>query len=332
VNALRLTARAHPFEIRGLLLIAVVGIGGAVIIIARLLAFGIPEECFVNTGGLVPRCIGFDQALADYGDVSGPWGHVGLLELIVLTVVPSVILGIALAAKEIDRGTTAFVWSLTTSRRRWFFARVAPVAITIVGLGIVAGVLTDELQALSQPGLDPARTFVGLGVRGPVLPAIALAVFGLTLLGGAVAGRILPALMAAIVLGFMALAGVTAASDAMLNTEVLILQPEDGMEGFTGHGQADWRIVDFRLLAPDGSLLDYQTAYERFGDRIVVSVGGQLPPSDEIPKNPVFLRQVTLANPGDVYPLAAARMAVLYGAVGLVAIVLAFAVIQRRRP
>jgi hypothetical protein len=60
--------------------------------------------------------------------------------------------------------------------------------------------------------------------------------------------------------------------------------------------------------------------------------GDEVPPGTDLPPGAVVLRSVIYANPGDLYPLVAARMAVLYAAIGLASIVLAFAAIERRRP
>jgi hypothetical protein len=41
---------------------------------------------------------------------------------------------------------------------------------------------------------------------------------------------------------------------------------------------------------------------------------------------------VLRVNPPEIYPLVVARMALLYSTLGLASIVLAFAVVDRRRP
>jgi ABC-type transport system involved in multi-copper enzyme maturation permease subunit len=327
MSMIALTFRSHRFETAALGVIAAGGLGGTALVIGRLLAFGVPTDCF-NAGPAIGHCLGLDRQIAAYLDFAGFWGALGLAAMLMLAILPGAVLGMALAAKEIDRGTTTFAWSLTTSRRRWFVNRVGPVAITIVVVALVGGLMADELQALRDPGVDPARTFQHLGLRGIVVPALALAVFGVTLAAGSVLGRILPTLLIAAALMFGVWVGVTVAGDAFLKTETVMWMPVNGSQGLPG--QVDWRVVDYEVMTPEGEILTQPEAYARYGN--VLYFSEEVPPGTELPPGAVLVRSVIFANPGDIYPLVAARMAVLYGTVGLASIVLALAVIERRRP
>ncbi|HEX7948921.1 MAG TPA: hypothetical protein VF494_01125 [Candidatus Limnocylindrales bacterium] len=326
MTTIALTIRAHRFEVGALAILAACGLGGTAFVIARLIAFGIPTSCFIN--GPVGPCIGLDRQMTDYLDFAGNAGGLALGAVLVLAILPSMVLGMALGAKEIDRGTTAFAWSLATSRRRWFLARVAPAVVAIVAVALAGGVMADMLQALRAPGVDPDRTFQHLGLRGIVVPAIAVAVFGVTLAAGSVLGRILPTLLVGALLAFGAWAGVSVASDTLLRSETVTWMPTNGNQGLPG--QVDWQNVDYNVMTPEGEIIEYGEAYARYGDKMVV--GEEVPPGAELPPDAIVVRSVIRANPGDLYPLVALRMAVLYAAIGLASIVLAFAVIDRRRP
>jgi ABC-type transport system involved in multi-copper enzyme maturation permease subunit len=325
-HGLGLVARTHPFETRVLLLASAIGLAAAVAVILRLAAFGIPAACFGAGGGLAV-CGGVERNMEDYYRFV-IWAQLALVALLVIPVVSSALVGLALAAKELDRGTTAFVWSLTTSRRRWFLGRVGPAAIVLLVVSLAAGLLADALLGVANPTVDPARTFELMGLRGLALPGIALAVFGLTLASGAVVGRLLPAVILALVLGFAAYVAVAAVSDHFLHAETVVAnQDESGM----GWGSGSGRYVDSVVRTPEGDLISNQDAYDRYGERLR-TYGGPLDPGMEFPPDAIVLQQVELMNPVEIYPFAEARFAVLFLAIGLGAIVVGFAVIDRRRP
>jgi ABC-type transport system involved in multi-copper enzyme maturation permease subunit len=327
MTTIGLTIRAHRFEAASLALLAAIGLGGTAFVVARLLAFGIPTSCFVD-GPEAGTCIGLGRQIEAYLDFAGFAGGLGLGAILVLAILPSMVAGMALGAKEIDRGTTAFAWSLATSRRRWFLGRVLPAGVALVAIGLIGGVMADMLQALRDPGLDPARTFQHLGLRGIAVPALALAVFGVTLAAGTVLGRILPTLLVGAMLVFGVWVGVSVASDTLLGSETVVWMPDNGSQGLPG--QVDWRNVDYEVMTPEGEILTQPQAYARYGNALYF--GDEVPPGTDLPPGAVVVRQVIHANPGDLYPFVAARMAVLYAALGLASIVLAFAIVDRRRP
>ena len=316
---LALALRAHRFETLAVGLFAVASLGGAAGVVVRLMAWAIPASCFRGTGPSLV-CGPLTREMDAYLSFAGAWGYVALAGIALLPIVSGLFLGIAMAGKEIDRGTTVFAWSLTPSRRRWLLGRVVPVALAVVAAGLLAGFFADRLEALRNPGFAPEATFGHLGLRGPVVAGEALAVFGLALAAGAVLGRILPALLVAGALSLGAIVAVNVATDAWLQTETIAVLGVDDVAAV----HPDWRVVDYRVLAPDGAILTWNEAYERYGepDTIDGSVGPE----------GVVLRTVLFVNPAEIYPLVVARMTLLFGALGLAAIVVAFAVVDRRRP
>ena len=316
---LALALRAHRFESLAVGLFTVVSLGGAAAVVVRLMAWAIPGSCFNGTGPSL-ACAGLARDMDAYLTFARDWGFFALAGIAVLPVVSGLFLGIVLAGKEIDRGTTVFAWSLTPSRRRWLAQRVVPVALAVVAAGLLAGFFADRLEGLRNPGFPAEATFGHLGLRGPVVAGEALAVFGLALAAGAVLGRILPALLVAGALGLGSIAAVNVATDAWLRTETVAVLGVDDVAAV----HPDWRVVDYRVLAPDGSIITWNEAYERYGepDTIDGSVGS----------GGVVLKTVLFVNPAEIYPLVVARMTLLFGALGLATIVIAFAVVDRRRP
>ncbi len=182
-------------------------------------------------------------------------------------------------------------------------------------MGLVAGAIGDWLEALRDPGIDPWRSFGHLGLRGPVMGAAGLAFFGLALLVGAMVGRVLPALLMALALVMAAGIGITLLSDTALANETILVAEAGGIEG---------RYVQYMIRVPTGEILSYSDAYARYGDQMdqaMQTEGG----------TPEF-RTMAAINPAELYPLAVARFVILYATLGLIAIVLTFAVVERRRP
>lgn len=332
MTTLGLVFRTHRFETRVLGLFSVVALAAAVAIILRLRAFGIPIECFNGTAD--GSCDVYAGPVQDYFRLDS-WATVAFAGLVVMTVVPSVLLGLALSAKELDRGTTAFVWSLTTSRRRWFVQRVAPAAIAVAAVGLLGGLVANQLEIVRAPTVDAMRSFEAFGFRGLALAGLGLTVFGATLAVGSVVARLLPALIAAVVVGVVSVIGVNVVSDHLLEPEVILVRQADVYGQGPQHlvlPMAEPRTVDERLVTPSGEVLTFNQAMERYGGIWEVDDASALPPDLELPPGAVPMEGLLLVNPGELYPLADARMGLLFAVVGLGWIVLAFAVMDRRRP
>lgn len=304
--------KPHRYEVVGMAILAIATFVLAGGLIARLLSFGIPADCMGRTEPPA-TCIPFQPAMAQYFDAAGTWGTAAVGFIAILPALSGLILGIALVGKELDQGTTTFVWSIGPSRRRWLLERVVPVGLAIVVAGLAAGALADWLEALRSPGIDPAASYGHLGLRGPIVGAAGLAFFGLALLVGSGLGRVLPALLVAGTLVIVAYLGVTLATDAQLRTETVFVYGQDG--GVPG------RVVDYLVQDPSGEVMTWQEAYDRYAE---VLDGPNGTPAD--------FRTVLRVNPPEIYPLVIARMALLYATLGLVSIVLSFAVVERRRP
>lgn len=308
----RVLLRPHRFEavaVAVLAALAFIVAGGLVI---RLLGYAIPAECFTRAAG--DSCIPWQQEMDLYRETAGSWGFAALAAIALLPAACGLLFGISLVGKELDQGTTTFAWSIGPSRRRWLLQRVLPIGAAIVVIGLAGGAIGDVVAEMREPFTDPNGSLSNLGIRGAVLGAETLAYFGLALLVGAVVGRVLPALLLSCVLVVTAFVGVTVLTDAFLSTETVLTYDADG--GMPG------RVVDFMMQSPEGDVMTWQEAYERYGEEAM-----------ESPDGPgVTFRNVLSINPPELYPIAVARMVILYSALGLVAIVLSSAVVERRRP
>jgi hypothetical protein len=249
-------------------------------------------------------------------------GDIGMYVVLAIVILPfalGLIFGVAIVSKEVERGTTALAWSISPSRRRWLIGVALPAFLAVLGTSIVAGLLSDRLELVRDPSMDPARTLHHLGLRGVAIPAYAIASFGIALAVGARLGRVLPALLLA---GALALAGVVGASfavDAMLHGEFV---PVDESRMLETRAFSAGRVFDAQIRTPDGELIPWGVAYERFGEVI----------NPDSPTYDPAYRQAYLVTPGEVYPIAEWRLAVILGAIGLAGIVLTFAIVERRRP
>jgi hypothetical protein len=309
----RVILRPHRFETAGVAVIAALAFIVAGGLAVRLLAYGIPAECFVRAAAA--SCIDRQPDLkAYYESAQGAFGILAVAAVMLFPAVCGVFFGLAVVGKELDQGTTTFAWSIGPSRRRWLLQRVVPIGLSIFVMCLAVGAIADALEQLRAPGTDPNGSLAMLGTRGPVIGAQAIAYFGIALLVGAVIGRILPALLLTCVLVLAAFVGITILTDAFLSTETVLIYGVDG--GVPG------RVVDFMIQSPEGDVMTWQQAYDRYGEAALDSEEG---PS-------ATFRTVLRVNPPELYPFAVARMFVLYAALGLVAVVLSFAVVERRRP
>ncbi len=79
------------------------------------------------------------------------------------------------------------------------------------------------------------------------------------------------------------------------------------------------RPIDTMLRTPDGRIVSFDEGFAEYGDPQT----GELPPE---------LTQMVRYVPIEIYPQVAARYALFHILVGLAALTLAFAVVERRSP
>ena len=143
------------------------------------------------------------------------WEHAGQFLLNLLWILPTglgALLGAAVIAGEIDRGSAQISWPLARTRTRWMLWRVLPVALVLVlSLAALAGfaeLVTRARLMTEDPGFHDYQ------LRSLILPARGLLAFSIGLAVGALIGRTIPALVVGVALA----AAVTAGALIAINT------------------------------------------------------------------------------------------------------------------
>jgi hypothetical protein len=319
MTRLLLTFRIHRFE-----LVVVSLLAAAVLLFAgglwlRLLAFGLPASCFGNGDAFDPGCAARHLEVNEYMGLASELGTFALIGLLVMPIVVALFLGVALVAQELERGTTALAWAIAPSRRRWLLRKVVPIGLLVAAICLAAGLIANGIQEARDPTIDPDQSLNSVGLRGVVVAFWGLAAFGIALGLGARLGRTLPALLLAGVVTLASAVGATLISDAMLTNERVVVDQSAMM---SSHAFAAGKVYDTLVRTPDGTLLGMEEAYRQYGDAIDAGLEGY---------DPRF-RMAYLVNPGQLAPIVEWRLSVLYAAIGLIGIVLTFAVVERRRP
>jgi hypothetical protein len=310
----RITARLHRFELVVFIALAVLGVLATILVAAELDAVGYTATCVdaMRTGAPTPPDCEF-KINEFYGIVSGRgWIVTGLTGFVPLAA--ALLLGVAVVGRELDRGTTRLAWALTPSRMRWLAQRLVPVLLVVTLVGLALGAAADRWLAAAEPGIDPANAFAAFGNRGPVLAARGVFVFALAVAIGALLGRALPALIVAVIVATVGIAGGTQVHQRILRSEAV---PIDEARMSAGDLWMDQR---FRL--PDGTLIGWEDV-ERYD-----------PPPAEFTEDTVWptLPQVTFGIPGERYGEVALReIGVLVGG-SVVALAATAAIVLRRRP
>jgi hypothetical protein len=289
-----------------------IGVGTAV----RMAAFGIPAACFGSGASSTPGCDAFiPDKTGAYFDALVLLLPAAFAATVAVPIVVAVVLALAMVARELEQQTTVLAWSLSPSRVRWLGMRVLPVAAGLIVLGLVAGLLGDVLQQLREPPVDALRSLEGLGARGPAVAGAALLTFAVALLVGALLGRQLPSLLAAGGLSIALVVGVSMITDVWLRGDARYAGAEELVLGA--------RILETVIRTPEGEYIEIDEASQRYGSAVdAVWSGGDAGGLS------LAVRYV----PGEMYPVATARITGVLGAFGLACLIGTALVVNRRRP
>lgn len=302
MTTIRLTLKQQRFEITVLALATMAMAVVALVVIGRLIA--LPGEI---AGCQNPvTCAALGQELFQLQPRAFPIAALSA----VIPVFAGLVIGIAVVAREIERGTAWLPWSFSPSRRTWLLRRVAVLGAIVGVMALVPAVTSEMLASAANPDVDLAASFRETGTRGPVIIARALSAFGLAVLAGAVLGRTLPALL----LGIAAIAavsvGITLGHDMWLRAEAYPIPDSASVD--------DAFIRDLAYELPDGRLVDWDTAWTQLAD-----------PNS----NPVeAFAQRYIGIPGELAPEKRAREAAIILGVGVLAAAASIVVVERRRP
>jgi len=308
--------RPNRFEITGSLIIAaaMLVIGGGIAaspVIGPWLA-GFPASCLGSETFDPTTCDTFRFRIETYQNVLSNVAPAAAGFTVALPIIGAVVLGLALLARELEQQTTMFAWSLAPSRSRWLLGRLLPELALVVAICLVAGAIADGIQVVRAP-IDPWQSFEGFGMRGPAVAGIGVLTLGVTVFVGSLLGRQLPALLAALALTLAAGLLVSALSDGLLDRESVV--------GPSDHVDAGARQLAGLLQTRDGEIIGWEEAQNRYGSVIYEGDVAQL-----------GLSEVVKYVPGVRYPFAVFRLTALLALVGAIAMALAMAVVNRRRP
>ena len=234
--------------------------------------------------------------------------------LMVAATLSGLLAGVSLVASEIEDRTASVAWSLAPSRTRWLIGRVAPMAILLAVLLVIAAIAGNVLQGARHPGVDPLLSFDNDGGRGPTLVALGLVAFTLAVLMGSIIGRVFPAFIASAVIFFVLIAFGLGARWALVSSQAVIVDQKH----WSGN---DGSIMLEQLVRyPSGEIGSANGMWWGYDDQ--GNLTGQLAGST------MLMREV----PGSAYPLVAGveSGAMLVIAGGFLAA--SGLVIRRRRP
>jgi hypothetical protein len=316
VTALWAVLRPHRIELVASLILAVamvaIGVGTAL----RMAAFAIPAACFGPTASSTPGCEAFTpDKTGAYFDALTLLLPPAFAATVAVPIVAAVVLALAMVARELEQQTTVLAWSLSPSRVRWLVKRILPIAVGLIVLGLVAGLLGDVLQQLREPPVDAYRSLEGLGARGPAVAGAALLTFAIALLVGAFLGRQLPSLLVAGGLSIALVIGVSMITDQWLLGDARIADADELLFGA--------RTLDTVVRTPEGEYIEMDEAYRRYGGAVdAIWSGG------DAGGLALAIRYV----PGEMYPVATARITALLAVLALACIGGTALVVNRRRP
>jgi uncharacterized membrane protein len=309
VSTVLATLRPLRTELLGVAGVVLLWAFAAAAIVARLLSFGIPQACFADPSS-DPACIALEIDMFRYQDLAGNWltavTYLGAL----LAAIGAFILGIATVAKELDQRTAVLAWSIGSSRRAWLLERTVPLLGFVVAIAIAVAQVIPALLRLRSPGSDLPTDFSLIPYLDFGPAALAVSVFGLTVMVGAMLGRVLPSLLAAGTLVVVAVMLVGQGNERLMAGESIVAETTAA-----GHGSQ----VDSLLRTPDGRIIGWDEAWPDYAD----------PNTGQLRQG---VTEMVRYIPIEIYPQAAARYALLHLLVGLAALTIAFAVVERRSP
>jgi len=260
-----LTWRQQRFE--AALAAAVLALGVAVLVLTRqaitadLNGLGIPS-C-LNGIGDSNTCSNAYQAFKDnFGSQQTLIG--------VLTYLPFLV-GVVLAASiaaEMEQGTYRLAWAQSVTRGRWAVTRIGlPMLFGLAMTALIAGVASWWMQPANQVQ-GPLRPG-SFDVQGLLPPAYMLLAFGITLTGGVLLRRTVPA----VGLGLVAGVGIHLAVQAWLRPNFITPVSRLWISGPAPYGAQDWVVQGG---AGASSFVYVDAAGRQFSSEQLQSICGQV--------------------------------------------------------
>jgi hypothetical protein len=338
--AARVTLKQHHFEVAVAALAAVAASALGASIAWRIDALGVSKGCLDRVIASQDGFSAGQECFALVREGSGILGETfltgqGTVALSIMGVLPfllGLVGGVPIVARELEARTAQTAWTLSASRWRWLAHQVAPIAIVLGAVMLLAAFAAGPVADASVAWGRSAASLIGL--HGPLAVVRAFAAFGVGLLLGALLGRSLPALFLGIAISVALLFVVGILRDtwtASLEPGVIAeISPE------TGEYQLEPRAetTGWGVVTPDGRLLSSDEARE-----IATAAGVPAAPPDDVQDIPALTwyeeNGYVLLPMGVSDDMAlgwAPYDGLIFGLVGAISIAGAVVVVNRRRP
>lgn len=218
------------------------------------------------------------------------------------------ILGVAVVGRELDQGTATLAWSFARSRRRWLVSRWFVLGLALVVISALPAAAGSHLVGSADPSVDPGSSLVNYALRGWLVPARAIMVYGIATVAGLVVGRVLPALLVGLIAVWLALVLAGWGLDRWLAGQVTALELRTSGD----------LVSSILYRDPSGALVTYEVAIQ------------QLEGSGEIPDGNYPI--VRMGVPGGRHDGVEAAGSALVLAIGAIALAAAVIGVEQRRP
>ena len=231
--------------------------------------------------------------------------------------VAGLILGVPVVAREVELRTALVTWPLAGSRLRWLTWRLAPILVIFLVLIGVLAVAADQLAHAYFP--NSTLGFVQYGYRGLplVMRSVLVLVSGVAI--GALLGRVLPALLVGIGLSVVVAVVLGLAMPHWVpSTELTFAESVES-------GQVGSLNTDLQWRAPDGRLIDGETADQMFAAAYEANPGAEPDPS-------TLPQEVFFGIAAGRYPEVLVRETAVIGFAIIGMGALAAVIVRRRRP
>lgn len=242
-----------------------------------------------------------------------------------------IVLGAPLVAREIEGRTAPLAWTMSRSRVQWLLQRVGFVALFVAICLATLAITSEAAAAILDPERNLARDFNFAEHRGWILVARGFLVLMIAILVGAVLGRLLPGLLAATLLSAAISVGFGVLDSTILKGEAQLMRMDPQTGVAAGPGSL---YLDSGLEMTDGTVHTWEEV-SRLGIRADYGddrSGRRYASQADMAAGREVGHEVAWIVPGDRYPTVTARRAAMLGSFGLVMLIAAAAVVDRRRP
>lgn len=209
------TLKLNRIEV-GVAVVALLGLTGwATVAVVNAAAVHVPAACFALLASSAPENWGVCRdPLYAWADAHANAGDYFRESVEFIPFAVAALVGVPIAARELEARTAPLTWSLNPSRTRWLVRQLVPIGLLV---GVAAAMLALAAAALEHDwdvwgGGQP--DVVHIGHYGPGLVARMFGGFGLAVAAGALLGRQLPAFLLAFGLALGSVNALTGVRDA----------------------------------------------------------------------------------------------------------------------